>query len=110
MTNTITLVKPLIAKSGDPKAKAHYNDCLENFDYEDGAIGDIDDTQQDLKKGDYASMSFAASAFLHKVDDCISGENLGERFPDPSPLPKYGGVMEDVISIILVISNKLRGA
>ncbi|XP_057423673.1 pectinesterase inhibitor 1-like [Lotus japonicus] len=108
-TNTITLLKSLVAKSGrDPKANAHYKKCLEHFESDEGVLGDIQDTQEALKSGDYLGVNVHASALLDEVDDCISGESPGESpFPDRSLLPKYGGVMQQITSIILVISKYL---
>ncbi|XP_020225539.1 pectinesterase inhibitor 1 [Cajanus cajan] len=108
VTNTIILIKQLIAHSAkDPKGRSHYTSCLEHFGSE-GALGDVEYTQELLKKRDYAGVNTAASAILTDVDDCISGESPSDpRYHDPSKLPQYAAVLGLVVEIILVLSNFL---
>ncbi|KAK7290996.1 hypothetical protein RIF29_05825 [Crotalaria pallida] len=110
LTNTISLIKTLIAQSGkDPKAKAHYEECLVHFGEEEGALGDINQTQELLKKGDYVGVNSAASAVISDVEDCISGEDPDDpAYPDKSKLPQYADVVSKVADIILVISKYLK--
>ncbi|KAK7290997.1 hypothetical protein RIF29_05826 [Crotalaria pallida] len=110
VTNSISLIKSLIEQSGkDPKAKAHYEECLVHFSEEEGALGDINQTQELLKKGDYVGVNSAASAVTTDVQDCISGEDPDDpTYPDKSKLLEYADIIEQVVSIILVISNYLR--
>ncbi|XP_057450732.1 pectinesterase inhibitor 2-like [Lotus japonicus] len=110
VTNTITLLKSLIPKSKDPKLTAHYKDCLDIYG-EEGALGDVDDIQRAFKMKDYLGMNIHASALFDRGEDCISGEFPGQPgVHDPSLLPKYAFVVKQVTSIILVLSNDLRGA
>lgn len=109
VTNAITLLKSLVEiSSRDPKAKAHYENCLKFFG--EGAIDDIDDTQQALQMRDYLAMGVHASSLLDRVGNCVSGAPGEPVFHDPSLIPKFCDVIEQVTSIILVISKDLRGA
>ncbi|TKY46385.1 Pectinesterase inhibitor 1 [Spatholobus suberectus] len=109
VTNTIKLIKLLISKSAsDPKAKRHYSLCLIHFSYNEGALGDVQRTQELLKKGDYPGVGSSASAILTNVEACINGESPTDPpYPDHSILPKYANVVELVAEIILIISKYL---
>ncbi|KAK7290998.1 hypothetical protein RIF29_05827 [Crotalaria pallida] len=109
LTNTISLIKTLIAKSGkDPTAKAHYEECLVHFSEEEGALGDINHTHELLMEGDYFGVKTSASAVIADMEYCISGEDPEDPiYPDKSKLPQYAHSIEQVVSIILVIPNYL---
>ncbi|XP_057433511.1 pectinesterase inhibitor-like [Lotus japonicus] len=114
LTNTITLIKSLIANSsGDPKANAHYKNCLSYFVVDGGAFGAIEATQQYLNKRDYVGVNMRATDVHYFVDYCISGDDSPgpnpPPFPDTSLLPKYAQVIQDITEIILIISNLLEG-
>ncbi|ESW17824.1 hypothetical protein PHAVU_007G271600 [Phaseolus vulgaris] len=108
VSNTIKLISNLIAQSGkNPKAKEHYKACLEHFG-EDGALGDVDYTQELLHKGDYQGVNLAAASIADDVDDCISGESPTDpSFNDLSPLPSHAKVIESVVAVLLVLSKSL---
>ena len=109
ITNTINLIKHLIAQSAsDSTAKNHYESCLLHFNYDEGALGDIEYTEQMLNTGDYEGVNVAAAAVTTDVDNCVSGESPSDPpYQDPSLLPQYAGVVEQVVAIIIVISNYL---
>ncbi|KAK7393663.1 hypothetical protein VNO78_22224 [Psophocarpus tetragonolobus] len=107
VTNTIKLIDTLIAQSTDPKSKKHYKLCLGNFGSE-GALGDLDYTQELLKKGDYQGVNLAASSIVDNIEDCVSGDAPSiPPFHDPSKLPKYTTITKSVVSVILVLSKNL---
>lgn len=107
VTNSIKLINYLIAH-GNSNAKSHYKLCLKHFG-SDGALGDIDYTQEMLKKGDYQGVNLAASAVSTDIEDCISGDSPSDPpFNDPSDLPKYAADIESVLDVILVLSKFLR--
>ncbi|XP_004506544.1 pectinesterase inhibitor-like [Cicer arietinum] len=98
----------LSGQSSDPKTKTHYNNCLSNFGANEGALGEVSETQQLLKSGDYNWVNMCASTIMSDVDDCISGNSLGTPpFQDASELPKYAGVVTQVAQIILILTNFL---
>ncbi|KAJ1397025.1 Pectinesterase inhibitor domain [Sesbania bispinosa] len=109
VTNTITLIKSLIAQSAnDSKASAHYKQCLEFFSSDEGALSSVEDTEERLKAGDYDGVNLGAAAVSTYVDDCVSGEGPSDPpYPDRSLLPKYADVIDQVVQIILIISNLL---
>lgn len=108
VTNTIKLINNLIAQSAkNPVAKKHYTMCLGHFGSE-GALGDIEYTQELLQKGDYQGVNVAASSIIGDVEDCITGESPTDPpYHDPSQLPQYAAVLELVVDIILVLANVL---
>ncbi|KAK7391338.1 hypothetical protein VNO78_19753 [Psophocarpus tetragonolobus] len=107
VTNTIKLINTLIAQSTDPKAKNHYKSCLENFGSE-GALGDLDYTQELFKKEDYQGVNLGASSVLDDIEDCVSGDTPSvPPFHDLSKLPQYAAITESVISVLLVLSINL---
>ncbi|QCE05116.1 hypothetical protein DEO72_LG9g116 [Vigna unguiculata] len=107
VTNTIKLINDLIGHSNG-SSKSHYTECLDHFGSE-GALGDIDYTQEMLQKGDYQGVNVAASAVSDDVEDCISGESPSDSpYDDPSDLPKYAAVIQSVLGVILVLSKYLR--
>ncbi|KAF1882933.1 hypothetical protein Lal_00003115 [Lupinus albus] len=90
ITNTINLIKSLIAHSGnDPQAKSHYEECLVLFGGENGSLGEIMDTQKHLKDGDYYGVITAATSVIANIEYCISGEDPQDPpYPDKSKLPQ----------------------
>ena len=108
VTNTINLIKSLIANASDPKAKDHYQICLTYFGYEEGALGEVDYTEQMLKERDFQGVDVAAAGVISCVEDCISGDSPSDPpYHDPSLLPKYADFVEKVADIICVISTFL---
>ncbi|PNX56278.1 pectinesterase inhibitor-like protein [Trifolium pratense] len=109
VSKTINLIKTLIAKSGgNPKALSHYKNCLDHFGMDEGALGEIVEAQQLLKKGDYGGVNAHASGILTDVDGCLSGDSPTDPpFHDTSSLPKYAAIVEQVSQIILIITNFL---
>ncbi|CAJ1972238.1 unnamed protein product [Sphenostylis stenocarpa] len=108
ITNTITLIKSLIASAHDTKAKGHYKSCLGHFK---DAIDSAEYSQELLKKRDYLGVNVAASAILTDSEDCISGESPSDPpYNDSSMLTQYAAVVEAVVDILLVIANKLRSS
>ncbi|CAL0323697.1 unnamed protein product [Lupinus luteus] len=110
ITNTIKLIKSLIAHSGnDPKAKSHYKECLALIGGETGSFGEIIDTQKRFEARDYYGVSTSASSVIANTEYCISGEDPEDPpYPDKSNLPRYARFIEQVVDIILVISNFLK--
>ncbi|CAL0323686.1 unnamed protein product [Lupinus luteus] len=109
LTNSVALIKTLISNSGnDATAKSHYQQCLMFFGDKEGALVDIDYTQELLKKGDYFGVNTATSAVIVDVDNCINGEDPEQHpYPDKSDLPKNADYIDKVLEILLVISQFL---
>ncbi|KAK2451373.1 hypothetical protein P8452_14546 [Trifolium repens] len=109
VSKTINLIKTLIAKSGgNPKAQSHYKNCLDHFGMDEGALGEIVEAQQLLKKSDYGGVNVHVSAILTDVDGCLSGDSPTDPpFQDTSSLPKNADIVNQVSQIILIITNFL---
>ncbi|CAJ2644823.1 pectinesterase inhibitor 2-like [Trifolium pratense] len=111
ITNTINLIKKLIAQSGkDVEAHRHYETCLLHFDVREGAMADLEDIQQLLKSGDYDSAFQSARSIRIDIDACISGESPSDPpYPDTSLLPKYADSVDKVAQIIERIIDLIKG-
>ncbi|KAL5098409.1 hypothetical protein RYX36_002736 [Vicia faba] len=101
VTNTINLIRRLIAKSGsNVEAKRHYKMCLYHFD-EEGALNLVDEALEYFKKGNYDSASQSVGAIQVHASDCVSGESPGETpYPDTSQLPKYAHAVTQISEIL----------
>ena len=108
VTNTINLIKSLIANASDPNAKDHYNTCLTHFSYNEGALGEVEYTAQMLKTRDCQGVNVAAAGIASNVEYCISGDSPSDPpYYDPSVLPRYANFVEQAAEIICVISTYL---
>lgn len=99
---SLTLAKSLAAAATDPQLKERYSSCSENYDE---AIGDIENAQKDLASGDFNGVNVATSGAMTSVDDCE--DDFKQPPADTSSLLKDGKTLNDICSIILVISNLL---
>ncbi|KAK7270993.1 hypothetical protein RJT34_26561 [Clitoria ternatea] len=109
ITNTIKLINVLIAENANkPDAKTHYSSCLDHFDEDEGALGDLEYTEELFKNGDYQGVGVSASSIEDDVEDCISGESPSDPpYHDTSTLPQYASVVELVAQIIIILSKNL---
>ncbi|XLU21183.1 hypothetical protein S245_057249 [Arachis hypogaea] len=100
--------KILNSKPGD--AKDHYELCLKHFDYDEGALGEVEYAEKMLKAKDYQGVNVAASGVMATVDGCVFGDSPSDPvFPDHSSLPKYAEYVKQVADIICAICNYLTG-
>ncbi|XP_015971869.1 pectinesterase inhibitor 1-like [Arachis duranensis] len=110
VTNTIRLIKSLIRNSTNSDAKDHYELCLKHFDYDEGALGEVEYAEKMLKAKDYQGVNVAASGVMATVDGCVFGDSPSDPvFPDHSLLPKYAEYVKQVADIICAICNYLTG-
>ncbi|CAK8532126.1 unnamed protein product [Lathyrus sativus] len=100
VTNTLELIKNLIANSGsNVEAKRHYEMCLYHFD-EEYALGLVNEALDYVKSGAYESARQNAWAIQSHATDCVSGESPGETpYPDPSQLPNYAQLVTQTSEI-----------
>ncbi|CAN4088055.1 unnamed protein product [Withania somnifera] len=102
--STRDLVSSLVKQATDPTSKTRYSSCLENYN---DAIAEIGGLPVLLKSKDYAGLNIHASAaedYPSTCDDNFSGQ------PAEAPqLKAASDKLQGLISIILVISNLLKG-
>lgn len=99
-TETMKLIQSLIKQTKNPQLKQRYTLCSQNYDI---AIGDLDQAKTDLSSRDYGGANVETTGVLNEIRDC---EGRFEGAPaDPSRLPKRNKDLENICSIILVISN-----
>ncbi|KAK6795089.1 hypothetical protein RDI58_008542 [Solanum bulbocastanum] len=102
--STHDLVSTLLKQATDPNLKTRYSSCLENYN---DTINDLGELSGFLKSKDYESLNIHASAASDgpsTCDDNFSGP------PTESPqLKNASDNLQGLISIILVVSNQLKG-
>ncbi|XP_022953889.1 pectinesterase inhibitor-like [Cucurbita moschata] len=103
-TESRALAQSLASKAADPKLKEHYDTCAGRFD---DAVDDIEGVKSNLENGDYNGVNTYASAAMTEADDCL--DSLTKPPKDSSALSDDGKTVEDICSIILVVSNLLIG-
>ncbi|XP_059630022.1 pectinesterase inhibitor-like [Cornus florida] len=101
--STYNMILSLIKRTTDPKLKGRYDTCRENYD---DSISDLDESRQLLKSGDYAGLNIHASAALDGGETC--NDNFEGPPAEPAQLKQANQRLEDLCSIILVISNRLK--
>lgn len=99
---SLALVKSLASKTTNSQLKKRYLSCSENYDE---AMGDIENAEKYLAIADFNGVNIATSGVMTTVDDCQ--DNFKQLPIDTSLLPKNGRTLNDICSIILVISNLL---
>ncbi|XP_022953894.1 pectinesterase inhibitor-like [Cucurbita moschata] len=104
VTKTRALAQSLASKAADCKLKEDYATCAKHYD---NAAADIKDAKYNLEKGDYNGVNIQASGAMTEVGDCL--DNFTQPPKNPSVLSNNEKVVEDMCSIILVISNLLQG-
>ncbi|XP_020234257.1 pectinesterase inhibitor 1 [Cajanus cajan] len=101
VTNTITLIKQLIAKgSPDPLKVFHYKYCMGSFIR---VKSDIEYVQSMFKSKDYRNIRLVVEDSLNSSLNCLQ---VPPENDDPSMLPKYIKaiqLVEGVIRAILVL-------
>ncbi|TYK02953.1 pectinesterase inhibitor-like [Cucumis melo var. makuwa] len=107
LTNTnaeksLNLVKSLAATTTNPQLKNQYLSCYESYEE---VVGDIEIAKSNLASGDFNGVNIATSGIMTAVDDCQ--DSFKQPPKDTSMLLKNGKTLNDVCSIILVISNLL---
>ncbi|KAK2980659.1 hypothetical protein RJ640_011467 [Escallonia rubra] len=101
-TATSSLIDSLIKQTNDPKLRERYKSCSENYS---DSIGDLGEAKGFLNSGDYGSVNIRASAALDGADTCDGG--FAGPPAEPAELKQANQKLEDLCSIILVISNRL---
>ncbi|XP_022138608.1 pectinesterase inhibitor-like [Momordica charantia] len=91
-----------LAKTSETPLKQCYSACSVNYDE---AVGEIEQAQNYLAVGDYNGVNVEASAVMTEVGECDG--TFRNPPADTSSLTKNGKTLEDLCSIILVISNLL---
>ncbi|XP_022991761.1 pectinesterase inhibitor-like [Cucurbita maxima] len=101
-TKTRALAPSLASKATDRKLKERYATCVKHYD---NAAADIKDAKYNLGKGDYNGANIQASGAMTEAGDCLDNFTLLPK--NPSVLSNNEKVVEDMCSIILIISNLL---
>ncbi|KAK3025352.1 hypothetical protein RJ639_043861 [Escallonia herrerae] len=101
-------VQPEQLKQAIQKAEDlwQYSSCLENFG---DAADSLDESEESLRSGDYASIKFSASAASTDAETCQDTFDETPGTGEPEELKQAIKKAEDLCSIILVISNRLSG-
>ncbi|XP_050935229.1 pectinesterase inhibitor-like [Cucumis melo] len=99
---SLTVASSLAKTTLNPQLKQRYSSCAESYDE---AIGDIENAQKDLVLGDFNGVNIVTSGAMTGIDDCQ--DKLAQPPKDTSLLLKNGKTLNDICSIILVISNLL---
>ncbi|XP_050943693.1 pectinesterase inhibitor-like [Cucumis melo] len=94
--------KSLTTTTTNPQLKQRYSSCAESYDE---AVGDIENGQKDLALGDFNAVNIVTSGAMTEIDDCQ--DKFSQPPKDTSLLLKNGKTLNDICSIILVISNHL---
>lgn len=103
--NTQNYIKSLASSATNPRLKEDYISCSENYD---DAVGSLQEAQEYLKKGNFPTVAFRATAGMTAVDDCEDGFKSPPT-TDPSQLPSRNEYFDTLCIIILRIANKLSG-
>ncbi|KAA0061809.1 pectinesterase inhibitor-like [Cucumis melo var. makuwa] len=98
---SLTLAKSLATTTTNPQLKQRYSSCAESYDE---AAGDIENAQKDLALGDFNAINIVTSGAMTEIDDCQ--DKFGQP-PKDTSLLKNDKTLNDICSIILVISNLL---
>uniref|UniRef100_A0A1S3B9K9 Pectinesterase inhibitor domain-containing protein n=1 Tax=Cucumis melo TaxID=3656 RepID=A0A1S3B9K9_CUCME len=99
---SLTLAKSLTTTTTNPQLKQRYSSCAKSYDE---AVGDIENGQKDLALGDFNAVNIVTSGAMTEIDDCQ--DKFSQPPKDTSLLLKNGKTLNDICSIILVISNLL---
>ncbi|KAK4376596.1 hypothetical protein RND71_002892 [Anisodus tanguticus] len=98
------LVSTLLKQATDPKLKTRYDSCLENYN---DAVDDLRGLPDFLKSKDYAGLNIHASAVSDDPSTC--DDNFSEPPVEEPQLKAASDKLQGLVSIILVISNLLKG-
>ncbi|KAK7290992.1 hypothetical protein RIF29_05819 [Crotalaria pallida] len=111
LTNTINLIKTLIAQNrNDKKAEDYYENCLTVFAGKMGTLPNIEKSQESLKKGDYQSVAFDATSCRIGITVCLDEMNpKGPSYDDKSKLPQYVEVLDQVSYMMSLLARFLMG-
>jgi pectinesterase inhibitor-like protein len=101
-TKTINLLHSLIKQTKSPQLRECYTSCSQNYDT---LIGDLDQAKIYLSSRDHSGVNVITAGVLAEISDCK--ERFAEPLVDPSTLPKRNRDLENICTIILVISNVL---
>ncbi|XP_050938846.1 pectinesterase inhibitor-like [Cucumis melo] len=99
---SLTLAKSLAKTTPNPQLKQRYSSCAESYDE---VVGDIENAQKDLALGDFNTVNIVTSGAMTDIDDCQ--DKFVQPPKDTSLLWENGKTLNDICSIILVISNLL---
>ena len=99
---SLTLANSLTKTATNPQLKQRYSSCAESYDE---AIGDIENARKDLALGDFNGVNIVTSGAMTNIGDCQ--DKFAQPPKDTSLLLKNGKTLNDICSIILVISNLL---
>ncbi|KAM3319176.1 pectinesterase inhibitor-like [Capsicum chacoense] len=98
------LVNSLLKQATDSKLKTRYDSCLENYN---DSIDDLKELPPFLKSKDYLGLNVHASAALNGPTTC--DDNFSSPPAEAPQLKAASDKLVELIEIILVISNLLRG-
>ncbi|CAN4085969.1 unnamed protein product [Withania somnifera] len=98
------LVNSLLKQATDPNLKTRYNSCLENYN---DSIDDLKELPALLNSKDYLGLNVHASAALDGPSTC--DDNFTTLPAEAPQLKAASDKIQNLIDIILVISNLLRG-
>lgn len=101
--DSLRLAQSLAATAAGP-LKQRYSSCSTSFG---GALAQIGQAQTHLADGDYQDVSVLTNGVVAAVEQCLG--NFKTPPADASALTKNGNTVEDLCSIVLVLSDLLPG-
>ncbi|XP_058773324.1 pectinesterase inhibitor 2-like [Vicia villosa] len=108
VSNTLNIITKLIEKSdSDPMKQKQYKNCLSLFGMEEGALGEVEEALQMLKKSDYNGMNMHMTVVMTNVNECLGDSEDSSTQISPE-LSKNVGIVDQVAQIILIISNMFK--
>ncbi|XP_050935203.1 pectinesterase inhibitor-like [Cucumis melo] len=99
---SLTLANSLAKTTTNPQLKQRYSSCAKSYDE---VVGDIENAQKNLAIGDFNAVNIVTSGAMTEIDDCQ--DKFVQPPKDTSLLLKNGKTLNDICSIILVVSNLL---
>jgi pectinesterase inhibitor-like protein len=103
-TNALNLSDTLLAKSShDLAANVYYSVC--SYDFKE-IVHLLKVAQVELKSKNYKYLSIYATNVRSHIYNCIEAK-YPSAYPDPSLLPKYGAIVDQVAQIFYIIANYL---
>lgn len=108
VSNTINVITKLIKESdSDPIKQKQYKNCLSLFGMEQGALGEVEEALQMLKKSDYNGINMHMTAVMTNANECL-GDSEDSSTQIYLELSKNVGVVDQIAQIILIISNMFK--
>ncbi|KAE8647030.1 hypothetical protein Csa_022927 [Cucumis sativus] len=100
---SLILANSLAKATTNPQLKQRYSFCAESYDE---VVGDIENAQNDLALGDFIGVIIVTTGAMTTLGDHCQNKLL-QPPKDTSLLLKNSNTLDDIFSIIMVISDHL---